>query len=192
MVSLMNLGHLPVARWGLRFLSLMPEAKVLDCGCGGGANLKRWLKKCPKGVVAGIDYSFVNVKKAEKVNEAAVHHGDVADMGFANDCFEAVTAFETVYFWPDLPQSFRVVRRVFKPGGTFLICNECSGDATHDVMWTKLIGGATIYRDTELEACLQHPCRANTQEERLTVRHGTEMKSAGSLRIRAKGMSHIP
>ena len=27
----------PVARWGLRFLELTPDAKVLDCGCGGGA-----------------------------------------------------------------------------------------------------------------------------------------------------------
>ena len=42
--KLMNLGHSPVARWGLRFLRLAPNAKVLDCGCGGGANIKRLLK----------------------------------------------------------------------------------------------------------------------------------------------------
>ena len=47
MVAMMNLGHSPVARWGLRFLRLAPNAKVLDCGCGGGANIKRLLKKCP-------------------------------------------------------------------------------------------------------------------------------------------------
>ena len=45
MVAMMNLGHSPVARWGLRFLELTPDAKVLDCGCGGGANMKRLLKK---------------------------------------------------------------------------------------------------------------------------------------------------
>ena len=44
MVAMMNLGHSPVARWGLRFLELTPDAKVLDCGCGGGANIKRLLK----------------------------------------------------------------------------------------------------------------------------------------------------
>lgn len=47
MVAMMNLGHSPVARWGLRFLELAPDARVLDCGCGGGANIKRLLKKCP-------------------------------------------------------------------------------------------------------------------------------------------------
>lgn len=34
MVAMMNLGHGPVARWGLRFLRLASNAKVLDCGCG--------------------------------------------------------------------------------------------------------------------------------------------------------------
>ena len=53
MVSLMNLGHSPVAWWGLRFLNVAPDAKVLDCGCGGGANIKRLLKKCPQGIVEG-------------------------------------------------------------------------------------------------------------------------------------------
>ena len=33
MVTMMNLGHSAVARWGLRFLELTPDAKVLDCGC---------------------------------------------------------------------------------------------------------------------------------------------------------------
>ena len=55
MVALMNLGHSPVARWGLRFLKPAPDAEVLDCGCGGGANIKRLLKLCPKGIVRGID-----------------------------------------------------------------------------------------------------------------------------------------
>ena len=121
MVAMMNLGHSPVARWGLRFLELTLDAKVLDCGCGGGANIKRLLKKCPEGIVKGIDYSPVSVEKSKKVNEAAIAEGrctvlqgSVANMIFAGDWFDAVTAFETVYFWPDLPQCFR---EVVLPGG---------------------------------------------------------------------------
>ena len=48
MVAMMNLGHGPVAWWGLRFLELAPDARVLDCGCGGGANIKRLLKNARK------------------------------------------------------------------------------------------------------------------------------------------------
>ncbi len=64
MVAMMNLGHSPVAQVGC-LLRLAPNAKVLDCGCGGGANIKRLLKKCPHGVVKGIDYSPVSVEKAK-------------------------------------------------------------------------------------------------------------------------------
>ena len=78
MVAMMNLGHSAVARWGLQFLNAAPDAKLLDCGCGGGANIKRLLKKCPRGVVKGIDYSPVSVEKSRKVNEAAIAEGRCA------------------------------------------------------------------------------------------------------------------
>ena len=162
MVVMMNLSHSPVARWGLRFLELAPDDKVLDCGCGGGANIRRLLKKCPQGVVKGIDYSPVSVEKARKVNHAAIAEGrcsvlqgSVADMIFADASFDAVTAFETVYFWPALPQCFHEVYRVLKPGGTFLICNESNGDTDKDEKWTEIIGGMVIYKSDELKAYLE-------------------------------------
>ena len=170
MVAMMNVGHSAVARWGLQFLELAPDAKVLDCGCGGGANIKRLLKKCPEGIVKGIDYSPVSVEKSKKVNEAAVTEGrcdvsraSVAELPFESEPFNAVTAFETVYFWPDLPQCFREVYRVLKPGGTFLICNESSGDTDKDEKWTEIIGGMTIYKDIELKAHLEQTGFHNVQ-----------------------------
>ena len=68
MVAMMNLGHSPVARWGLQFLNAAPDAKALDCGCGGGANIQRLLKKCPQGIVKGIDYSPVSVEKCKIID----------------------------------------------------------------------------------------------------------------------------
>ena len=100
------------------------------------------------GVVKGVDYSPVSVEKAKKVNEDAILNGrcvilqgNVADLIFAAEQFDLVTAFETVYFWPDLLQSFREVHRVLKPGGMFLICNECGGDNEKDENWTEKIDG---------------------------------------------------
>ena len=152
MVALMNLGHSPVARWGLRFLEPAPDAKVLDCGCGGGANIKRLLKLCPEGTVWGIDYSPVSVEKSKRVNKAAVARGrcdvlcaSVAELPFESEQFDLVTAFETVYFWPDLPQCFCEVGRVLKSGGT------------------EIIGGMTIYKDTELKAYLEQAGFHNVQ-----------------------------
>ena len=170
MVTMMNFGHSAMADWGLRFLQPAPDAMVLDCGCGGGANIKRLLKKCPQGIVKGIDYSLVSVEKSKKVNETAivegrctVLQGSVADMIFADNWFDAVTAFETVYFWPDLPQYFREVYRVLKSGGTFLICNESNGDTDKDEKWAGIIGGMTIYKDIELKAHLEQTGFHNVQ-----------------------------
>lgn len=162
MVSMMNLGHNALANWGLRFLDLPKDAKVLDVGCGGGANIKKMLKKCPQGIVKGVDYSPVSVEKAKKVNAQAVAsyrcvvwQGSVTKIIFATSWFDFVTAFETVYFWPDMAKSLAEVRRVLKPGGTFLICNECGGDNPKDEKWTEKIDGMRIYKDTELQALLE-------------------------------------
>ena len=79
----------------------------------------------------------------------------VAELPFEPEQFDAVTAFETVYFWPDLLQCFREVYRVLKVGGTFLICNEANGDTDKDEKWTEIIGDMTIYKDIELKAYLE-------------------------------------
>ena len=162
MVAMMNLGHSPVARWGLQFLNAAPDAKVLDCGCGGGANIKRLLKKCPEGIVKGIDYSPISVEKSKKVNEAAIAEGrctvlqgSVADMIFAGDWFDAVTAFETVYFWPGPTESFREVCRVLKPNGLFLIVNESDGTNRSDEKWLDVIEGLQIFDKAQLSNFLK-------------------------------------
>ena len=170
---------------------------MLDCGCGGGANIRRLLKKCPQGIVKGIDYSPVSVEKTKKVNETAIAdgrcavlQGSVADMMFADNWFDAVTAFETVYFWPELAQNFREVYRVLKPGGTFFICNEANGETTKDDKWTKIIDGMTIYTDTELKAYLEQAgfleVQSHKNKSRLAVHHSTKRNEVGTCRKKTK------
>ena len=77
------------------------------------------------------------------------------NLPFADKLFDVVTAFETVYFWPDLLKSFQEVYRVTKNGGTFFICNECNGDTDKDDKWTEKISGMTIYKDFQLKEILE-------------------------------------
>ena len=162
MVAMMNLGHSPVARWGLQFLNAAPDAKMLDCGCGGGANLRKLLKRCPNGTVTGIDYSSVSVEKSKRLNAKAISEGrccvleaSVTALPFEDNKFDVVTAFETVYFWPGLADCFREVYRVTKTGGIFLICNEVTGDTDKNDKWTQIISDMTIYRDVQLKTALE-------------------------------------
>ena len=162
MLWAMNWGHASLAKWGRSHVSPEPDARVLDIGCGGGANLAQFLKLCPQGSVCGIDFSAESVATSLRKNAGAVaagrcevRQGDVSRLPYADASFDLVTAFETVYFWPDLPRCLREVRRVLKPGGTFLICNESNGDTDKDEKWTEIIGGMTIYKDIELKAYLE-------------------------------------
>lgn len=170
MVAMMNSGHSKLADWGMSFLGLSTDAAVLDCGCGGGANLRKLLKRCPNGTVTGIDYSSVSVEKSKRLNAKAISEGrccvleaSVAALPFEDNKFDVVTAFETVYFWSGLVDCFREVYRVTKTGGIFLICNEATGDTDKNDKWTQLIDGMTIYRDAQLKTALREAGFTNIQ-----------------------------
>ena len=68
MLSGMNLGHTPMAKWGFSQLEIPEGARIVDIGCGGGANIRRFLKACPSGRVYGVDISEESVHKSRKVN----------------------------------------------------------------------------------------------------------------------------
>ena len=80
---------------------------------------------------------------------------DVSELPFAKDSFDFVTAFETIYFWPEIEHAFGQVFRVLKPGGIFLICNEAGGRNEKDELWTEKIPGMVIYNADQLAAFLQ-------------------------------------
>ena len=162
MAKMMNSGHAKVSQWGFSNISAKPDAKVLDVGCGGGANIATWLDKCRNGHVTGLDYSEVSVAESQKLNATAIKQGkcrllqgDVSAIPFSDAVFDYVSAFETVYFWPGLKKCFSEVNRVLKSGGTFLICNESDGTNAADEKWTKIIGGMKIYNRDQLAATLK-------------------------------------
>lgn len=173
MVAMMNSGHADMANWGFQFLNVPENATVLDCGCGGGVNIKRLLQKCPEGIVKGIDYSEISVEKTRKVNAKEIQAGrcdvlqaNVMKLPFEESDFDLVTAFETIYFWPDLLQSFQEIYRVLKAGGTFFICNESNGDTNKDDKWVEKIGGMTIYNGMQIKAVLEQAGFSNIRIEK--------------------------
>lgn len=162
MVKFMNIGHDKVAEWGFSHVNIPSSAIVLDIGCGGGSNVANWIKRCPKGHITGLDYSPVSVAASQKYNQKAISEnrcqiveGDVSCLTFAENTFDAVSAFETVYFWPRLENCFQEVFRVLKNGGTFLIVNESDGTDPKQDKWINIIEGLKIYKESDLAKRLQ-------------------------------------
>lgn len=162
MVKMMNSGHRKLAEWGFSKLHIRDNVQILDVGCGGGANVAIWLKKCPQSRVTGLDYSAVSVKESQKLNEQAINahrceiiQASVAQLPFSDAQFSYVSAFETIYFWPDLQSCFSEINRVLQTGGTFLICNECDGTDSRGEKWTNKIDGLRIYGEEEIYTALK-------------------------------------
>lgn len=162
MVSLMNLGHSPIRKWGLSHIQIEDDFHSLDVGCGGGATVKELLKKSPNGKVVGLDFSEVSVEKSKKLNRKAIEQdqceilqGDVMNLPFENESFDLVTAFETIYFWPDLSAAFTQINNVLKEGGTLLICNEYKEQNKANEKYVQIIEGMKIHSTSEVVSLLQ-------------------------------------
>lgn len=92
---------------------------------GGGANVKRLLKLCPQGKVYGMDLSEESVAFARRHNAGEldrrcfIQQGDVCSLPYGDGAFDAVTAFETVYFWSSVSKALAEVFRVTGKGAAF-------------------------------------------------------------------------
>ncbi len=130
LIDKMNVNHEGLAKWSLSHLDISKDNVILDIGCGGGVNVKRFLKMT-ENKVHGIDYSELAVERSIKLNKSAVDEGkceiikgSVSDLPFTDNSFDIVTGFETVYFWPDFVNDLKEVLRVLKDDGVIFIANE--------------------------------------------------------------------
>ena len=127
----MNVSHAALTTWGLTHVSIKPTDTILDVGCGGGRTIATMAKAVSRGRVFGIDYSATSVDVARRMNAAAIgagrvdiQEGSVSVLPFPAATFDLVTAVETHYYWPDLENDLREIRRVLKPNGRVVLIAE--------------------------------------------------------------------
>jgi SAM-dependent methyltransferase len=128
---IMNRTHSNVTDWGLQHIQFEPSFTLLDVGCGGGRNIQKLAGLAPEGKVYGVDYATGSVAASRAMNAPLIASGrviieraSVSQLPFTAGKFDLVTAVETQYYWPDLPQDMREILRVLKPGGTLIVINE--------------------------------------------------------------------
>lgn len=101
-----------------------------------------------------VNYSFMRNRDAIAEGRCSAYEGSAELLPFGANHFDVITAFETIYFWPNLPNTLKEIKRVLKPGGTFLIVNEADGYGFLDDLYPKIIKGMTLYKTEELSAIL--------------------------------------
>jgi SAM-dependent methyltransferase len=142
----MNKRHYDLTTWGLKHVNLKLHSVILDVGCGGGKTISRLAKRAFIRKVYGIDYSEDMVDFSRQVNKKFVASNrveivssTVEKTGFKDDFFDLVTAIETYYFWPNLPEAFQEIKRILKKGGYLLIINEMVMDGLYEVVNSEII-----------------------------------------------------
>ncbi|PHU39133.1 MULTISPECIES: class I SAM-dependent methyltransferase [Pseudobutyrivibrio] len=160
MLDGMNNGHAKVADWGLAHLTTIAPEKILEVGCGGGRNAYQLLQKYPSSKLTAVDYSETSLEKTKQFNSEMikkgrcnVQKGDVSALNI-DEQYDLATAFETIYFWPGLEKCFSEVNKALKPGGTFMIVNEATGDDQASLKYEKMVDGMKCHTVNEIESAL--------------------------------------
>ena len=153
----MNENHEPISEFAFECIDVGIHDKILDIGCGGGVNIEKFLKLSTNNV-DGLDYSEVSVKESIKRNHKAVNdkrckiiQADVSKMPIDDEIYDLVSAFETIYFWPDLSKTFKEVLRIIKPHGRFVIAQGTDGNHPDDEKWLSSVEGMSVYTAQDLE-----------------------------------------
>ncbi|MCB2305728.1 class I SAM-dependent methyltransferase [Clostridium estertheticum] len=127
----MNIAHFELTNWGFEKINIKKNDVILDIGCGGGRTVNRMASIATEGKTFGIDYSTDCVKWSKDYNEKFIKdgsveilHASVEKIPFENDKFDVISAVETIYFWPNLVENFKEVKRVLKPSGKLIIICE--------------------------------------------------------------------
>lgn len=178
MLCFMNYTHAPLTNWGLKLVNVQDGWTMLDVGCGGGFTIRQLLKRSKDAQVYGIDISEESVTKARQVNakvldkQVYVTQGSAEQLPYNDEMFDLVTAVETVYFWPNLPDCLQEVRRVLKPGGKFAIMVEV---VDSDSKWTSIVDGMTAYTPEQLKTLLDDAGFIQTEIHRKKPTYATIM-----------------
>lgn len=156
----MNENHKEISEFAFENINVGKNDKILDIGCGGGVNIEKFLK-LTSGNVDGLDYSEVSVAESIRRNQNAVDSGrceviqaDVRDMPLEDESYDIATAFETIYFWPEIGETFKEVSRIIKPNGQFMIAQGTDGNHPDDEKWLATVEGMHVHTAPDLEKYL--------------------------------------
>lgn len=103
----------------LAAIEAVRPSRVLEVGCGTGEFAARVGSALPEAEVIAVDLSerLVEVTASRGIT---TRQADVQDLPFADARFDVVAALWMLYHVPDLHRGLAEIRRVLRPGGTFV------------------------------------------------------------------------
>jgi ubiquinone/menaquinone biosynthesis C-methylase UbiE len=122
----------------VRAMGLPRGARILEVGCGRGIALPVLDELCGPRRLVGLDIAGDLLSEAadhlrEQGTRAELCCGDVRQMPFADESFDVVIDFGTLYHIARSPAAVEEIARVLAPGGTFVYETKASQFLSHPV-----------------------------------------------------------
>jgi len=109
--------------------------RVLEAGCGVGAQTITLASTSPKALITSIDMSEASVEETRRVVRAAevgnvvVLQADIFDLPFPEGSFDHVFVCFVLEHLAEPIAALRALKRVLKPGGTITVIEGDHGSA---------------------------------------------------------------
>lgn len=135
----------------------VPDGRVLEVGCGGGAFARAIKRHRPELEIVGCDLSQEVLAVAKKKGRGVKYQqADVYQLPFKDKSFQAVVSFDVWEHLEKPEEAFKEVFRVLKPGGIFHFFVPTEGNPLHlfqilpqKIYQTKQIYGGHIQAYTQ-------------------------------------------
>jgi 2-polyprenyl-3-methyl-5-hydroxy-6-metoxy-1,4-benzoquinol methylase len=111
------------------FLAQSDPGVLLDVGCGDGSFLACMQSR--GWDVAGVDFDAKAIATAKRKHGLDLHHGDLADVYFPADTFDAITLNHVIEHVPRPLDLLLACRRILKPGGRLIMATPNSASMGH-------------------------------------------------------------
>ncbi|MBX3362178.1 MAG: class I SAM-dependent methyltransferase [Phycisphaeraceae bacterium] len=114
-------------------------ARVVDVGCGKGLAMVHLASRFPRSEFVGVDLSRVAIEagmreaRARGLGNVRLAAGDVTSFGESSE-FDLVTAFDAIHDQSRPAEVLANIRRILRPGGTFLMQDISARSAVADNM----------------------------------------------------------
>lgn len=107
--------------WGLMRNPMVPDARILDAGCGTGGLIRRLASARPGWRWTGVDVEPLACALARERTTGAIVEARVEQLPFPDGSFDAVVAADVLFHVDDEAAALREFRRVLLPGGRLVV-----------------------------------------------------------------------
>ena len=120
--------------WAIRTLGVPGDARVLDAGCGPGADVETFLALLPEARVTGVEIHAPFVEEARERVPSERATFDVGDMRDAEGRFNLIWCAGALYFL-GIEEGLSAFRAMLAPGGAVAFTEPVISDETDLPFW---------------------------------------------------------